>query len=45
MFLMLYFDPKIVLLSMALIELTTSPEKKVGSALISLLDIDVLAQF
>lgn len=41
---MLYFDPKIVLLSIALIEFTTRLEKKVGSALINLLDMEVLAQ-
>lgn len=41
---MLYFDPKMVLLSMALIELTTKEAKKLGSALINLLDMEVLAQ-
>jgi len=41
---MLYLDPNIDLVSIALIELTTRLEKNVGSALISLLDIEVLAQ-
>lgn len=41
---MLYLDPRMVFVSMALMALTTRFEKKVGSALMSLLDIDVLAQ-
>jgi hypothetical protein len=41
---MLYLAPKIVYCLMALIESTTKLAKKSGSALISLLDIDVLAQ-
>ena len=44
MLLMLYFEPKMVLLSIALMELTTREEKKAGSALINLLDMEVLAQ-
>ena len=43
MFFMLYFEPKMVFDSIALIEFTTRFAKKTGSALINLLDIDVFA--
>jgi hypothetical protein len=45
MFLMWYLDPNIVFCSIILIALTTKFAKKLKSALISLLDIDVFAQF
>jgi hypothetical protein len=41
---MLYLGPNMVSCLMALIELTTRLAKKTGSALMSLLDMDVLAQ-
>lgn len=41
----LYLGPKIVYCLMILMALTTKLAKKTGSALINLLDMDVLAQF